>query len=1666
MKNRHFSRGVALVLAVSLVADPATAALSAVAPADCKPGPTRLSGSLFTDQAFILRVLGMQHILSEASPHIRPTFSGLLPNEGIGTFKIPGLDNGAQFHAWAKQELKENAEHLTTLSNRMSPTEKDGTTAIVLYTDQLKHDIPAFHYRRESDGMPIVVINTAIFNTEASQAQAEFQERREITHENSGHFQEPDASSLIHRIATAEMIERFGQASKLLASHRLLIPKIPTDQLRKMLQESRIDTLTKLFAYERRFRTALQKELSSRPKILVVDDDAHITRLWEVVLERNGYVVEKADSVENALKLGIGRFAAAVVDTHLISSHGGDLIDSLRASNPHFPVVICSGQTQLSQPILDRYPDIPLVAKPSPPNVLLAVLRKQIEEHATERRRHDRVNRKDFLPAGTEDRGAVQRTLNDLMGTFTQKGWTSWKDLFESAPYEILNTRFKLYIIHAAAQHGYVPHINRWVSAAALAAGDFIQRSDFLYPGETDGGDTQHAITRLINSLARAGKISWNDIFKLNRRALLKIYGLNAEAWKRIEAAAGKRGYTYDTTKYHWVPPSQTNSSIVAPADENDYPVNLVGVPDRDAVAEPAARFVYDTLQKNLQEKGRANLLLPADRTSRGMYQELVRLLEEHPLDLSNVHFFFLDNYYQIPAAYADQSFAAHAKRVLTDPLLDVQSRKPELGFNAEHVHTLNDQAESAAAEATAYEVLIKSLGGIDLAVLGMGENGHLAFREPGSHFESRTDLVKIAARTRVQNQEFFGNDPSLVPEWALTVGLGTILDARKILQLVSGPKKAVALQKALEGPISTELPSSVLRLHSDVTVIADAEARALLRSDRYSSTTTQGTATGGLIGFWFDRLIYQPLMKRGVPLSTIQTVLAPMVQGLFFQGVLIALPMVLTHGYFYQHPFDTGTSREESAGIATFFVGSVAVLLSGLIYGSRGVHPRVYKGSNAKPVPVTSADLRNLRERGWLEGATTWGWWAMAAIAVPGGAQLLAIFGSEGLRIPDNPLEAWMGSPLLLGVALVAGLISAIVTHAKTNATNRQTSDGVIGTATPGDFSLQDALWMDLMKFLSGTMPMLGSLSFDRAEDRQHVRAEMLQRPEAKESWSRGWSVVKGIEVRLGDPTDPVILSCDSATKDTLVFTASGYGRNGPQTVVLNVMQPHRDPQDFSVQLRVKALDGTDSVASLSFIGEASTNRFHMVTTALRTVPIIYISVKSLQQKAAGGSIRRPGTIIPFLLLLLLSRNLSAQSTPSGELSLTQATALHQQVLKDSYQETKEMIQSADAEQYYLVSIQLMGMLSAVEATQDSAEFQKALDEIDAMIAKVSTVNGHPAWKDASSGKPEDVYTLQTLQPIARAAAMIMTTPALKSKYAAKAKAYVRFVSSVLPGVDEGRLNLDASRYPDWLEHDPEDWGEGVKWNDKSWLLGDIATFLYQATRETPYKTLAEKIGRAFKARLTPAGKGWIWDKGQFIKDDRNTDKDWDTDHTNRVEMMLFMREAGIGPFTSDDVLRMSRTLTTTMWNGSTTNPLVSNYITGSNAPYSDHKKAGENGFIFSGWAMFGQVSSDVNRLTSAVLQAAQKNSGLNPTVSENWDSGYKQVALTGHYLRSLVKRKPGSKETLSSSSSTPNTRRVFPWLLPSVLLGSAIGAIALFFRTQRSKTSRNNTSLLKTAA
>jgi glucosamine-6-phosphate deaminase len=239
--------------------------------------------------------------------------------------------------------------------------------------------------------------------------------------------------------------------------------------------------------------------------------------------------------------------------------------------------------------------------------------------------------------------------------------------------------------------------------------------------------------------------------------------------------------------------------------------------------AADAGRLAADAVERLVRDRPRAVVGLATGSSPLPAYAELVRRVRAGTApSYDAVTAFLLDEYVGLPPGHPE-GYRATVRRDLTDGL----------GLRDEQVRSPDPDEAGLPTAGERYERLIAEAGGIDLQILGIGTDGHLAFNEPGSSLASRTRLKTLTDRTRRDNARFF-DSPDQVPHHVLTQGLGTILEARHLLLLATGAGKADAVAAAVEGPVSAGCPASVLQLHPHVTVLLDGDAASGLRRLSY----------------------------------------------------------------------------------------------------------------------------------------------------------------------------------------------------------------------------------------------------------------------------------------------------------------------------------------------------------------------------------------------------------------------------------------------------------------------------------------------------------------------------------------------------------------------------------------------------------------------------------------------------------------------------------------------------------------------------------------------------------------------------------------------------------------------------------------------------------------
>ena len=247
--------------------------------------------------------------------------------------------------------------------------------------------------------------------------------------------------------------------------------------------------------------------------------------------------------------------------------------------------------------------------------------------------------------------------------------------------------------------------------------------------------------------------------------------------------------------------------------------MELIIQPDAEAAALLTARLIA----KELRAKPALVLGLATGRTMERVYRYLVRMHREQGLNFAWCHTFNLDEYIGLPPDHPG-SYRHYMNTHLFQ----------HVNIEIRNTHLPDGMAEDLAAECAAYERRIQKCGGIDLQLVGIGREGHIGFNEPLSALRSRTREKALTPSTRAANAAPFGGDPARVPERAITMGVGTILDGRRCLMLVTGETKAGILAKAVEGPITAMVSASALQLHPHCRVIVDEEAAARLQGSAY----------------------------------------------------------------------------------------------------------------------------------------------------------------------------------------------------------------------------------------------------------------------------------------------------------------------------------------------------------------------------------------------------------------------------------------------------------------------------------------------------------------------------------------------------------------------------------------------------------------------------------------------------------------------------------------------------------------------------------------------------------------------------------------------------------------------------------------------------------------
>lgn len=246
--------------------------------------------------------------------------------------------------------------------------------------------------------------------------------------------------------------------------------------------------------------------------------------------------------------------------------------------------------------------------------------------------------------------------------------------------------------------------------------------------------------------------------------------------------------------------------------------MRIVILPESEAVAAFAALEIA----QQVSAKPTSVLGLATGGTPLGAYRQLIQLYRDGKLTFDRVTTFNLDEYVGLGPDHA-ASYRVFMQTHLFD----------QINITNDQTHLPRGDADDLQSECAAYEEKLQRAGGIDLQLLGIGTDGHIAFNEPGSSLASRTRIKTLTESTLRDNARFFSSIDE-VPTTAVTMGIGTILDAKRILLLATGPGKADAVLATVEGPITSLVPASALQLHADVTIAMDKEAACLLKHKDY----------------------------------------------------------------------------------------------------------------------------------------------------------------------------------------------------------------------------------------------------------------------------------------------------------------------------------------------------------------------------------------------------------------------------------------------------------------------------------------------------------------------------------------------------------------------------------------------------------------------------------------------------------------------------------------------------------------------------------------------------------------------------------------------------------------------------------------------------------------
>ncbi|HLR60041.1 MAG TPA: glucosamine-6-phosphate deaminase [Pseudogracilibacillus sp.] len=237
--------------------------------------------------------------------------------------------------------------------------------------------------------------------------------------------------------------------------------------------------------------------------------------------------------------------------------------------------------------------------------------------------------------------------------------------------------------------------------------------------------------------------------------------------------------------------------------------MKIIKTNNYDELSKKGAELLIEEIKK----VERPVIGLATGSTPEGLYNEIIKFHKKTKYSFKNVYSFNLDEYIGL-AEDNENSYHYYMNEKLFN----------HIDIPLAQAYVPDGMAEDLKSECTRYEEAIKALGGIDIQLLGLGVNGHIGFNEPGTSFDSRTQIITLEKSTRNANAHFFSSGGE-VPEKAISMGVQSIMDTKKIVLLVSGKNKAAALKRFLTEDVTEDFPATILHKHHDVTVIADKEA-------------------------------------------------------------------------------------------------------------------------------------------------------------------------------------------------------------------------------------------------------------------------------------------------------------------------------------------------------------------------------------------------------------------------------------------------------------------------------------------------------------------------------------------------------------------------------------------------------------------------------------------------------------------------------------------------------------------------------------------------------------------------------------------------------------------------------------------------------------------------